>query len=81
MGLRGQLRSLKRDVQKDVVLIRLRDGSSRAFTDMDCWKEMFLAQYRLFMGEARQSEVLDAVRQATPESRATFEAEYGSIEM
>ena len=35
----------------------------------------------LYSGEARNSEVLDAVRAATPESRAAFEAQYGSIEM
>jgi hypothetical protein len=41
---------------------------------------MFLTQYALFGGNARESEVLDAVRAATPESRAKFEAEYGELE-
>jgi hypothetical protein len=35
----------------------------------------------LFSGESKPSEVLEAVRAATPESRAKFEAEYGPIEM
>jgi hypothetical protein len=44
--------------------------------------EMFLAKTDLLVrGESRSSEVLDAVRAATPESRAAFEEEYGSIEM
>ena len=40
---------------------------------------MFLAKTDLFKGESNPSEVLDAVRQATPESRRAFEAEYGTI--
>ena len=43
------------------------------------WSEMFLAKTDLFKGESNPSEVLDAVRQATPESRRAFEAEYGTI--
>ena len=81
MGLRGRISKLTRQAEAGVVLIRLRDGTTRVFDDMTCWKEMFLCQYDLFMGKARQSEVLDAVRAATPESRAVFEAEYGEIEM
>jgi hypothetical protein len=42
---------------------------------------MFLCRMDLFSGKARPSEVLDAVRAATKESRAAFEDEYGSIEM
>ncbi len=42
---------------------------------------MFLTKVSLYSGEARNSEVLDAVRAATPESRAAFEAQYGDIEM
>ncbi len=81
MGLRGRISKLTRQAEEGAVLIRLRDGTTRVFDDMTCWKEMFLCQYALFMGKARQSEVLDAVRAATPESRHAFEAEYGSIEM
>ncbi len=81
MGLKDQLRRLKQDVQKDMVVVKLKDGGTRVFADMDVLKEMFLCQTKLFSGEARPSEVLDAVRAATPESRAAFEAEYGPIEM
>ena len=51
------------------------------FDRMEVWKEMFLTQTALMLGEAHPSEVLDAVRAATPESRAAFEEEHGSIEM
>ena len=79
MALRDQLRRLKRDVQEDAVLIRLRDGTTRVFTVMDVQKEMFLAKCDLAREEARSSPVLEAVRQATPESRTAFEAEYDTI--
>jgi hypothetical protein len=42
---------------------------------------MFLTQMDLMLGKARPSEVLDAVRGATPESRAAFEQDHGNIEM
>ena len=81
MGLKDQLRRLKQEAQKDRVVLRLRDGGIRVFSDREVFKEMFLCQTDLMMGEARSSEVLDAVREATPESRASFEQEYGSIEL
>jgi hypothetical protein len=81
VGLKDQLRRLKREAQKDRVVLRLRDGGVRVFSDLEVFKEMFLCRTDLFMGKARPSEVLDAVRAATPESRAAFEEEYGSIEM
>jgi hypothetical protein len=52
---------------------------SRAFDEMTCWKEMFLAKVDLGRRECMHSPVIDAVRQATPESRAAFEARYGTI--
>jgi hypothetical protein len=63
------------------VILRLRDGGLRVFDKMEVFGEMFLCQMDLMSGKARPSEVLDAVREATPESRAAFEQEYGSIEM
>jgi hypothetical protein len=81
MGLRGKLRRLQRSAQGEGVILRLRDGGSRVFSDLEVFSEMFLCRTDLFRGEARPSEVLDAVRAATPESRAAFEEEYGSIEM
>ena len=73
MGLRDQLRRLKREAQKDRVVLRLRGGGVRIFSDLEVFSEMFLCRTDLFMGKARPSEVLDAVRAATPESRAAGE--------
>jgi hypothetical protein len=81
MGLRGWIKRLERDAQKDMVILRLKDGGISIFSDLEVFKEMFLCRTDLFRGEARPSEVFDAVRAATPESRAAFEEEYGSIEM
>jgi hypothetical protein len=79
---RGHLRRLEREAQKEGVILRLRDGSLRVFDDTEVFSEMFLTKYDLLVsGESRSSEVLDAVRGATPESRAAFEEEYGTIEM
>src|SRR5215218_159157 len=74
MGLGDQLRRLKREAQKDRVVLRLRGGGVRIFSDLEVFSEMFLCRTDLFMGKARPSEVLDA-------GRAAFEEEYGSIEM
>ncbi len=81
MALRDRLWRLKREAEQHGVILRQRDGTVRVFDDLDVWKEMFLAQYNLFKGEAPDSEVFDAVRGATPESRRAFEEEYGSIAM
>ena len=81
MGLKGRLQRLEQGVQSEGVILRLRDGGLRVFDQMEVWKEMFLTQMDLMSGRARPSEVLDAVREATPESRAAFQDEYGTIEM
>ena len=81
MGLKGRLRRVEREARSEGVILRLRDGGLRVFDQMEVWQEMFLTRMDLMKGEARPSEVLDAVRAATPESRAAFEQEYGSIEM
>jgi hypothetical protein len=82
MALKGRLRRLEREAQSEGVILRLRDGSIRVFVRMEVDAEMFLAKTDLLArGESRSSEVLAAVRNATPESRAAFEDEYGSIEM
>jgi hypothetical protein len=79
---RGRLRRLERGAQSEGVILRLRDGGLRVFDQMEVAKEMFLAKTDLLArGESRSSEVLDAVRAATPESRTAFEEEHGSIEM
>jgi hypothetical protein len=81
MALRDRLRRLTRQAEEAGVLIRQRDGSVRVFDVMDVDKDMFLAQYRLVLGESYPSEVLDAVRNATPESKVAFEERFGSIAM
>jgi hypothetical protein len=81
MVRRSWMRRLERDAMRDRVTIHLRDGSTKIFPEMDVWSEMVLTRLELFRHEARSSEILDAVRQATPASRAAFEAEYGPIEM
>ena len=81
MALKGRLRRLEREAQSEGVILRLRDGGISVFSDLEVFKEMFLCRMDLFSGKARPSEVLDAVRAATKESRAAFEDEYGSIEM
>jgi hypothetical protein len=78
---RGRLRRLERGAQSEGVILRLRDGGSSVFSDLEVFSEMFLCRTELFLRKARPSEVLDAVRAATKESRAAFEDEYGSIEM
>jgi hypothetical protein len=82
MAHRGRLRRLEREAKSEGVILRLRNGDIRVFSDLDVFGEMFLAKTDLLVrGESRPSEVLDAVRAATPESRRAFEEEYGSIEM
>jgi hypothetical protein len=81
MGLKGRLRRLEQAARSESVILRLRDGGLRIFDQMEVAAEMFLTQMDLMRGKARSSEVLDAVRGATPESRAAFEEEHGSIEM
>jgi hypothetical protein len=79
---RGKLKRLEREAKSEGVILRLRNGDIKVFSDLDVFGEMFLAKTDLLVrGESRSSEVLDAVRAATPESRAAFEEEYGSIEM
>ncbi len=79
-GIKGRVKRAHREAQAEGIVLKLCDGGTQVFDDLTCWKEMFLVQYDLFKGEARDSEVLEAVRAATPESRRAFEAEYGSIE-
>ena len=47
---------------------------------MDVFAEMLLADMDLLKGVSRDSEGLDAVRNATPQSREAFEREYGPVE-
>ena len=81
MRLKDRLRRLQQEAEKGGVLIRQRDGTVRVFDVMRIHTEMLLAQCYLLRGTARDSEVLDAVRRATPESRRAFEECYGPITM
>ena len=82
MGLRGRLNKLQREAEDGAVVIRLKDGTARYYEEMEVFKQLFLAQTALFnKGVTPGYEVLDAVRNATPQSRRAFEREYGCIEM
>ncbi len=84
MALRGLIRRLKREASKDAVLLYQRDGSLKAFPTMDVHIAMYLAWLDLAVDReqsASTKEVLDAVRNATPESRRAFEERFGSITM
>ena len=72
MSLRDRLRRLKQEAEKGAVSVRQRDGTVRTFDEMTVHKEMFGARMDLFMDTARESVVLEAVRNATPESRKAF---------
>jgi hypothetical protein len=59
------------------VLIRQRDGSVRAFDRLHVMGQMYLAQLDAALGRSeaqrRSSDVLDALEDATPESRRAVE--------
>lgn len=79
MALRGRLRRLQQEAEKGAVVVRQKDGSVRTFGVMEVQKEMFLAQMDLLRDTARDSDVLDAVRNATLQSRTSFEERFGAI--
>ncbi len=81
MSLRRRLQQLRKAASEGAVLIHQRDGSVKAFDNMHVFSEMFLTKTDLFSGRSRESEVLETVRNATPESRAEFEERYGEITM
>ena len=64
--------------RRDGIMLRLKDGTTQSST---LW--MFLAQMDLFQDTTSRidSEVLTAVRNATPESRRAFEERFGTIAM
>jgi len=81
MALRDRLLRLKAKAEQGGVLIYQRDGSVRVFEVMEVQAQMFLAQCDLWKDTATDSEVVRAVRSATPESRREFENRFGSIVM
>jgi hypothetical protein len=81
VSFRQRLRRLKERAEDGAVSVRQRDGSLRYFEEMHVRAEMFLASCELWRDTARESDVLDAVRGAAPESRAAFEERFGPIRM
>ena len=79
MSFRQRLRRLRQKAEEGGVLVHMQDGSVKVFDTMTVFSEMFLAQCDLLRDTARESEVLDAVRGATPESRSKFEERFGAI--
>jgi hypothetical protein len=77
VGLRDRLRKLEKAATEGAVVLRQRTGGVRAFSEMDVEMEIFLARTALLRGNALESEVLNAVRNATPESRAAFLERFG----
>jgi hypothetical protein len=80
-SLRNWIKRLERNAQKSRAVLQMRDVSTRTFDDMEVFQEMFLCRIDLMCGKQPSSPVLDAVRAATPQSRAAFEKKYGPIEM
>jgi hypothetical protein len=81
MGLKDRLRRLEREAEEDGIVIRLQDGTVRVFDSTMVAVSRFAAHMSLLRGISQASEVLDAVRRATPESRAAIEDRCGSIVM
>ncbi len=74
MGLRDRLRRLRRAAEEDAMLIRQKDGSVRAFGRMEVAREAYIARLDAALGRPRRhSEVMDALENATEESRHAVE--------
>jgi hypothetical protein len=74
MALRDVLRRLRREASQGAVLIHQRDGTVRAFDRMHVLAEVYLARFDAALGRPRRSsDVLDALDDATPESRRAVE--------
>jgi hypothetical protein len=68
--MKSKLRRLERRAQQHAVLIRQRDGTVRAFDKLTVQAELFLLLCDRSLGrEPRSSEFMDALENATPESR------------
>ena len=73
-GMRGRLRRLEREAREGAVLIHQRDGSVRGLDRMHVMAQMYLARYDAALGlPPRSSDVLEALENATPESRRHVE--------
>ena len=81
MSLKQRLKRLRAKAEDGGVLIYQRDGSVKVFDAMTVTSQMFLTRMNLWTDDATASEVLEAVRSATPESRREFEERFGPIVM
>ena len=79
MSLKQKLRRIREKAEDGAVVVYQRDGSLRRFDVMEVQAQMFLARMDLWGDTATDSEVVAAVRNATPESRAAFEERFGPI--
>ena len=81
MGLKGRLSKLLKEAEDGAVVVRLRDGSTRYFEEMDVLRETFLAQCDLIKGQPPEdsSGVISAVLGATDRSRQEFEQRFGQV--
>jgi hypothetical protein len=77
--MRRRIKRVEKEARTEGTVLRQRDGSVRVFDNLTVLKALYLAEMDLVRGEHHGSEVHDAVRNATLESRAAFEAAYGSI--
>ena len=74
MGLKDQLRRLKRAANHDAVLIRQRDGSALAFERMELMNALYVAQVNRDLGEPPPSgPMIDALDGATLSERERIE--------
>ncbi len=74
MGLKDWLKRLERDAGQDRVLIYQQDGTIKAFDRMHVMAQLYVAGVHEALGEPPPtSDVMAALENATPESRAAVE--------
>jgi hypothetical protein len=72
--VRARLRRLTREAREGAVLVHQRDGSVKAVDKMHVMGQLYLAKLDAALGRPRRSSgVLDALENATPESRLSVE--------
>jgi len=79
MSFRDRLRRAEDGARDDGIVLRQKDGTVKVFSPGECWREVFLTRMSLLRDKPRSSEVMHAVRNATPQSRAEFESKWGRI--
>ena len=80
-GLKGRLARLHKEAGKGAVLVETKDGSTRAFTEQQVLREMFLCRVDLLKGKNPEDEygVISTVLAASPASRRRFEQRFGVV--